>query len=228
MKFSRFFKKYLKKQWVQAVGAYLVAQYMRFIYVTSRWAFEGIELPHVYRSQKKSFIICFWHGRLFLLCAAWKKVPSPFYMLMSPHADAGINIRTARYFGVRQISGSSGKKGLQAMRAMLKTLQEGHVVGITPEGLRGPYQVVGEGLVRLAQLSQCDVFPVAFATSRYRILPSWDRFFVPFPFSQGALVCGAPISPLGESDAEKLREKITEGLIAATHRADQLCGISSV
>lgn len=227
MKFSPFLKRFLKKKWVQGVAAFLAAQYIRFVYVTSRWIVEGTQDVYDYRAQQRPLIICFWHGRLLLLCAAWNKIPAPFYMLMSAHSDASINTRVAKYFGVCQIPGSSGKRGLQAMRAMIKTLHEGHIVGMTPEGLRGPYQVVGDGLVRLAQITQCDVFPVTFSTSRYRILPSWDRFFLALPFSRGALICGKPISPREEPDPEKLKAKITEGLIMVTARADQLCGVSA-
>lgn len=223
---SSWLKRFSKMQWIKIAAGFLAAQYIRFVYKTSRWVFEGEEYFPRYWCENRPFIVCFWHGRLLLACAAWKKAPSPFHMLISSHSDGEIIARTVGHFGIRWIPGSSQKKGTQALRTLMKTLSQGHTVGVTPDGPHGPCHTVGEGVVRLAQMTKCDILPLAFSTSRYRILTSWDRFFLALPFSRGAFVCGKPISPLEEPDTEKLRTQIAQGLHAVTTRADQLCGVS--
>ncbi len=88
-----------------------------------------------------------------------------------------------------------------------------------------------EGVVDLARLSGVPVVPAAYATSRRRVLTSWDRFVVAWPFGRGVFVWGAPVTVAREADAtarEAARQAIEDGLNTVTRRADSLVGQGAI
>src|SRR5260370_22518888 len=76
---------------------------------------------------------------------------------------------------------------------MLKQLAAGACVGITPDGPRGPAMHASPGIVNVARLAGVPIVPVVFATSRRRVLNSWDRFHLAKPFGRGIFLWGEPI-----------------------------------
>jgi hypothetical protein len=89
---------------------------------------------------------------------------------------------------------------------MLKRLAEGECVGITPDGPRGPATVASGGIVNLARLAGAPIVPIACATSRRKILNSWDRFNLPLPFGRGVFVWGEPIEIASDLDAAGIEQ----------------------
>ena len=84
---------------------------------------------------------------------------------------------------------------------MLKRLEAGDCVGITPDGPRGPAMVASSGIVNLARLAGAPIVPIVFATSRRKVLNSWDRFHLALPFGRGVFVWGEPIEIAADLDA---------------------------
>ena len=83
------------------------------------------------------------------------------------------------------------------------------------------------GPVIAAELAEAVLVPVSFATSRRRIMPSWDRFLLPLPFGQGVFVVGSEIQLPGKLDAasrEAVRLRLEDALNAVTREADQRTG----
>lgn len=225
-----FLKRLLKKPGTVRFGAWCVAKYIGFVYKTSRWEKVGWENPEAYWREGKPFIVCFWHNRLLMTCFAWQG-PMAFHMLISSHSDGQIIAQTVGHYGIKTIAGSSSKGGTQALRQMLKTLKEGDVIGITPDGPRGPRFEVSEGIVSLARLSNLDILPVSFSVSRRRVLSSWDRFIFALPFTKGVLLWGKPITPQdwqGDDGAVRLGSLIQERLTHLTQMGDTLCGVEIV
>ncbi len=223
-------KALIKKPWVTTLGAFLAAAYIGFVYRTSRWRKIDWHYPEAYWREKKPFIVCFWHNRLLMTCFAWQG-PMPFHMLISAHGDGQLIAKTVGHYGIFTIPGSTSKGGTEALRAIMKTLKKGGVVGITPDGPRGPRFSVSEGTMTIAKLSGLDVLPVTFATSRRKILGSWDRFVLALPFSKGVLAWGAPIrfSDWQAPDAkEKFQALLQERLTALSDYGDTECGVEPI
>ncbi|EFH12980.1 hypothetical protein HMPREF0731_0802, partial [Pseudoroseomonas cervicalis ATCC 49957] len=61
--------------------------------------------------------------------------------------------------------------------------------------------------------------PTAAATTRHRLLPSWDRMMLPLPFGRAVLVCGPAISVPRDDPAGAL-PAIEAALNAACDTAD--------
>ena len=111
--------------------------------------------------------------------------------------------------------------------AMLRALKEGCVIGLTPDGPRGPRMRASEGLAALARLSGVPVIPVACAFRRRRILSTWDRMILPLPFTRGVLIWGDPITVPTDArgpELEKARLTLETALTALTREADLRCG----
>jgi hypothetical protein len=113
---------------------------------------------------------------------------------------------------------------------MLASLKQGHSVGITPDGPRGPAMRLSAGVVALARLSGAPIVPVAVCTGRYYVLDTWDRFHFALPFSKGAIVIGDPITIERKIDGpaqEAARRQVEAALMEVTERADQMTGTAA-
>ena len=110
---------------------------------------------------------------------------------------------------------------------MLKTLQSGQCVGITPDGPKGPRMRASSGIVNVAKLAGVPILPATFSTSRRKLLGSWDRFAVALPFSRGVFVWGDPITitrNANEAELEIARLLVEASLNAITLDADSRMG----
>jgi lysophospholipid acyltransferase (LPLAT)-like uncharacterized protein len=128
-----------------------------------------------------------------------------------------------RRFDLAIAMGSSTRGGARGVRDVLRRVAEGHDVGITPDGPRGPRRRAKAGVVALARLSGLPVVPVAFSARPAWRLRSWDRTLLPRPFGRGLYVYGEPIRvprAAGEAECEQLRRRIEAQIDAVTDRAD--------
>lgn len=215
-------KRLLRSEAARRILCWFVHLYIRLVYATSRWVVEGAEIPRALRAENRPFILAFWHGRLLMIPMAWQRL-APMHMLISGHRDGRIIADAVRYFDVDSIAGSSNQGGLGALRAMVRFLKVGDCVGITPDGPNGPAMRASSGIVATARMSQTPIIPITYATSRRRILGTWDRFHLPLPWSRGIYLWGEPISvpaELDEAGVETWRRHIEDRMIAQTARAD--------
>jgi len=203
-----------------------IALYIRFVYATSRWTIEGSAAARGFHGEKRPFILAFWHGRLLMMPMAWPRAV-PIHMLISGHRDGRIIADAVGHFGIASIAGSSSRGGLPALRAMIKTLRDGACVGITPDGPRGPAEQASQGIVAAARLAQVPIVPLAYATRRRRVMATWDRFHLAFPFTTGIHLWGEPIAVPEDADAaqmERYRQLVEDQLNALGREADRRMG----
>ena len=58
------------------------------------------------------------------------------------------------------------------------------MMGITPDGSRGPCYEAKPGVIALAKITKSPVLLLTFKFSSAFRLSSWDRFVIPFPSSK--------------------------------------------
>ena len=220
-------KRLLRRPAAQALLALLLGRYLAFALATTRWSLDGAEHLAPFLAGQPA-VFAFWHERLPLMPAAWNLVrrrsagPAPVAsVLVSRHADGRIIGALMRGFGVEVVHGSSSRGGAAGLRALLDALEAGRHVVITPDGPRGPRRVAAPGVASLAALSGAAVLPCAAATSRARVLRSWDRMVLPLPWGRGVVVCQPAIAVAREA-AEASLAPIAAALTEAVERADQL------
>ncbi len=226
---SRWGRRIVRSDRLRRLLCWVIQLYIRFVYRTNRWSIEGGEIPRGLRDAGQAFILAFWHGRLLMIPMAWQRL-APMHMLISAHRDGRIIADAVTYFGVNSIAGSTRRGGSAALRLMLKQLAAGDCVGITPDGPRGPAMQASLGIVNVARLARVPIVPVVFATSRGRVLRSWDRFHLARPFGRGVFIWGKPIEvepELDEAGLERTRVLIEHRMNEMAREADRRVGRGS-
>jgi lysophospholipid acyltransferase (LPLAT)-like uncharacterized protein len=219
-------RRFLRSDLVRRIACWVTHCYIRFVYRTNRWSVEGGEWPRRLTGEGRTFIVAFWHGRLLMMPPAWHQLTS-FHMLISAHRDGRIIAGAMTYFGIDTIAGSTSRGGSLALRAMLKRLKEGGCVGITPDGPRGPAMTVSVGAVNIARLARVPILPLTYATSRRRVLATWDRFHLALPFGRGVYLWGEPIEiakELDEAGLERARHLVETRMVEMVRDADRRFG----
>lgn len=223
-------KRVTKSTGGQRVLAWLAAQYVRFVAMTTRWQVDDAGLRRV-TDMGEPGILAFWHGRLLMMPVAWKGRPRPFHMMISEHRDGALIARTIAHLNLRTTGMDSKNGGLAALREMKRRMDDGGWVGITPDGPRGPRMRAKPGAIKLSQLAGRPIVPVSLSVSRRRLLGSWDRFLVAWPFGRGTIIFGEPIRVPRITDTEtleRLREDLEARLNDLTARADAHCGVPTI
>jgi hypothetical protein len=152
-------------------------------------------------------------------------------MLISEHADGQMIAKGMQRLGFSTITGSSRRRGVAALREMHRRLQEGAAVGITPDGPKGPRMRAKPGVIAAARAEGVSIVPVSAATTRRRVLGTWDRFCLILPFGRGLLLWGSPLAVPSEADAEAreaLRLQLEGELNRLTRAADRRMGHAPV
>jgi lysophospholipid acyltransferase (LPLAT)-like uncharacterized protein len=219
-------RRFLRNARLRRLTCWVIHCYIRFVYTTTRWTVEGSERPRRLRADGKPFILAFWHGRLLMIPMAWQRL-APMHMLISAHPDGRIIADAVTYFGVDAIAGSTSRGGSAALRTMLKRLRAGDCVGITPDGPRGPAMTASVGIINVARLAGVPIVPITYATSRRRILSTWDRFHLPYPFGRGVYLWGEPIeiaAELDEGGLERARCLVERRMVEMVGEADRRVG----
>jgi lysophospholipid acyltransferase (LPLAT)-like uncharacterized protein len=223
---SRVWRRFLRSAALRRVACWVTHYYIRFVYLSSRWSVEGGDWTRWLTRDGRTFIVAFWHGRLLMMPLAWHGL-APFHMLISAHRDGRIIAGAMTYFGIGTIDGSTSRGGSSALREIFKRLKEGGCIGITPDGPRGPAMTVSIGIVNIARLAGVPIVPVTYATSRRRVLATWDRFHLALPFARGVFLFGEPIelaAELDEGGLENARRLLQTRMVEMAREADRLVG----
>jgi len=162
-------------------------------------------------------VFAFWHARLLPLVYTHRG--RGIVVLISRHRDGELITRIIERLGFRTARGSSTRGGEEGARDMLRLARTGALIGITPDGPRGPAEQVKPGLAFLASRAGIPVLPVAAAASRSWVFRSWDRFRVPKPFARVVVSYGVPIAVPRDADAAALeawRDRLEQSIAAHT------------
>ena len=224
---KRLLRDLLRSPWVQRALGFLAAEYLRLVWLTTRFSFDP---PDVYARVEphQPLIFAFWHGQHFMTPFIKTKDSHRAKVLISRHRDGEFNAIAAERLGIGTIRGSGDhgsafhrKGGVGAFKEMVRALGENYNVALTADVPKRS-RVAGLGIIMLARESGRPIMPFAMATSRFIRLKNWDRTTINLPFGQGALVGVGTISVPTDADSEtmeNLRAELEANLNEATRRA---------
>jgi len=204
------------------VAPYLLSFVIRLLYATLRIEMLGSEVIPSFTGRGEGFVGICWHGRLLLIPFLYPGKRA--HILISAHRDGEIIARVVERFGFSLVRGSSKKGGTAALKEMVRLLRGNRDLGITPDGPKGPVEVVKPGVAQLARLTGNAVIPIAFGADRAWRINSWDRFLIPKPFSRAVFVVGEPLRYREGEELEPFRLRIETALRGVTERADGYFG----
>jgi len=165
-------------------------------------------------------LITFWHNRILGITLAFqRRYPGRerggVSVLTSPSRDGEILAQLVGAFGMGSVRGSSSRRGSQALREMVRRVQSGGDMAITPDGPRGPRYRLGPGVILLAQATGAPIVPVHAKFSRCIRMKTWDGFIIPLPFSTISVTIGERLTipgGLSDEDFERARKNLEDQL----------------
>lgn len=214
-----------KTTWKARLAGLLLSLLIRLIFYTSKK--NWIDLHHLTDrfDEGRPIILVAWHNRNILSAfgyLAHKPEEREWSPMASASKDGTIASEAMRHLGVTCVRGSSSRRGMRALREMVKLVRSGNDLGITPDGPRGPKYKVQEGVVTSAKLTGAVLVPVSYDAKRKKVLDSWDGMIVPYPFNELNYVYGEPIEvPRDAEDVESYRLRLEEALMDTVRRSEQ-------
>ncbi|MGJ8638860.1 MAG: lysophospholipid acyltransferase family protein [Opitutaceae bacterium] len=161
-----------------------------------------------------------WHNRLFLIPEFYRRYfrQRKLANIISASSDGGWLSALFEYFDVKAIRGSRYGRGAQAFRELLAANEDGYDIGVTPDGSRGPMYDMKPGAVAVAYKTGAPLILMSFNFGRAWRLKSWDRFYLPMPFTtiRVQAVSYGSASELGTEDPKVAAVMLKEQLDAIT------------
>lgn len=185
----------LKDRLAVVLGGALI----RALASTWRYRVRNVDELEKLRGSGAPFVFSIWHGQLLPLL--WHHRDQGISILVSEHKDGELIARFAESIGYGTIRGSSSRGAAGALLGLVRALEEGKEVGITPDGPRGPACSYAPGAAVAASKAGALVLPLAAHADRAWRLNSWDRFMIPRPFARVTLAYGAPVRLPGDARA---------------------------
>lgn len=224
----RLLKRVTKSGAAFAFASFVLALYLRFVFLTSRLTVVNGAVLEELRARGEPYIPAFWHGRMIFLTKVFNRF-SGASVLISNHRDGELIARVLQRMGITAIRGSAArpgkadKGGAGAFREMLRRLKiKDAIVGITPDGPRGPRMRAAPGVIRLAEKSGAPIVACTWSGTHCILFKSWDRLMLPLPFGRAIVMMSKPIRIHdGQDDAE--RERARAMLEATLNRLTQAC-----
>lgn len=163
--------------------------------------------------QPVAFVL--WHNRLFLVSEIFRRYRQrrPVYGLVSASKDGAWLAAFFSLVGIRSVRGSSSRLGREAVTALLDVLRAGNDIGVTPDGPRGPMYDFKGGAMIVARRAHSPILLLGGVYESAWQLRSWDRFYLPKPFSRVRVYC-VRCDPRGSGDRDRSMEELRTRLLA--------------
>lgn len=226
-------KSLLRSRLVQGLLGWLVATYVEFCIVTMRWRFENREPVDRAMASPDGLIALFWHGRIAqgMACRPLLR-DKPRKVMISLSRDGDFISIAASRLRIPPIRGSTGREGAggrkggaNAFREAVSFIRQGGVMILTPDGPRGPREVLPIGPAQMARMAGSPVFLMSLASEPSLTLKSWDRARIPLPFARGCVVLEGPLQlprRASEDELEAARADWQARMDAGQRRAEAM------
>lgn len=230
-------KKLLRNPAVQGFLGWVLAGYLILIRRTTRWRHEGLEKLEPMLAGDQGALGLFWHGRIPICLGMaevwWRKEKRR--CMVSPSADGefiALALEHARYPAIRISSAKKGdstkaRQAVAAFREAINWVSDGGILIVTPDGPRGPNEIIAAGSLQIAKRSGAPVFLTGLAVTPAIQLDTWDKVMIAAPFGRGATVWEGPFHVPADADdaaVERLVAEWSQIMQAATRRAEALVG----
>ena len=163
------------------------------------------------RRGKQSLVYALWHNTQVFLAYAHRTEKAS--VMVSQSKDGEYIAQIMGRMKLHAVRGSTSRGGGAALREMIRLVEEGGRVGFTPDGPKGPQQTIHGGVVEVARATGRPIIPTS-TSSGWKLVfrRSWDRFFVPLPFSRIVVAHGKPFFIAKDMPLEEAKLLVREQL----------------
>jgi lysophospholipid acyltransferase (LPLAT)-like uncharacterized protein len=130
-------------------------------------------------------VIGLWHQDLPACLAAFRG--RNIAVLISKSPDGSKFAKLSESLGYDVFRGSSSR-GQSEVRHLLRALKNGHSAGMALDGPKGPALTEKPGAKWLAEKAEVPLVKICVKYSKAFRLKSWDKTFIPLPFSRISIV----------------------------------------
>lgn len=206
----------MRLSWAGPALTRLATGILRLLATTWRYHVRGWDHVRAARAAGRPIIYVLWHSRILPLL--YHRRGEGMALLISRHRDGGYLAALSERWGYRVLRGSSQRGGEVGLLGLVRLLQGGAEVAVTPDGPRGPAEQVKPGAVAAAQHAGALLVPAGARASPAWRLRSWDRFVIPKPFASVDIVYGTPLA-VGDGKEELRRgiQAVERALHEVTH-----------
>ena len=191
--------------------AFLAKWLLLIIYKTNKWDIRGIENFEIALKNKKSVIISTWHGQL--LTSFMHLAKKRYYGLAGLNKDGELISKVGSQLGWKILRGSSSKGGSRIFVEIVKILrQPSTLIGITPDGPRGPEKIPKPGVIKAAQKTDAVIIPVSSISTKNWKFVNWHTFFLEKPFGKIYLQYGRAITFKIDDDFELCKNLLIDAM----------------
>lgn len=177
---------------------------------------EGVERLQA-ALKKGPTVVLLWHNRVLPMGSILHHYSreAQYAAVMSRSRDAdwlAAYVETYRNIRPLRVGHLARAAGL---REMIRLLEEGKMLVVTPDGPRGPRYQVKPGVWAAAKKVGASVVPFGWTSTKYWSLGTWDGFMIPKPFSRVQASFGEAImlpNDLSQEDACQQLAQALKGL----------------
>jgi lysophospholipid acyltransferase (LPLAT)-like uncharacterized protein len=206
----------MKLRWAEPIASAVGPLLVQALTATWRIRVRGTEHLRGLREARRPFVFVLWHSRILPLLFHHRH--EEVVLLISRHRDGEYLADLAERWGYRSVRGSTRRGGEVGLLGIVRALQGGAEVAITPDGPRGPAEQVQPGAVAAAQHAGVPLLPIGARPSAAWWLGSWDRMCIPKPFSGVDIVYGPPIEVApGKEGLREAMKAVRRALQEVTH-----------
>lgn len=189
--------------------------------LSATWRFEVDRVSErIIRDVSSPVVIFFWHNRLIISPEIYRRYRRGRRVcgLVSASRDGAWLAAFLRLVEIDAARGSSSRRSLSATRELLRAIERGADVAITPDGPRGPCYAFHPGAVMVALKA---AVPVVYGSARFDRawrLESWDGFYIPKPFARIRLEVERidDVSVVADGDRDDTARHMSQRLQALT------------
>lgn len=175
---------------------------IRLLGATARFQVEGWEHHEQVTNSGGLPIYVFWHERIMMTTYWWRN--RKIVVLTSQSRDGEYIARFIQRFGYGTVRGSSTRGAVGAVLEMARLMRAGCTTCFVVDGPRGPRREAKMGPALLAKRTGHPVLPVTMALKKRWLLPTWDLFQVPQPFTRAKVFVAPPIYVSADADETEL------------------------
>lgn len=204
--------------WHQLMLLSLIAWFMRAWSRTLRYHW-GEDVKAIIENPPPPSVVILWHNRLFAAPSFFRRnfLERKLSVLISASGDGAWLAAFLQKIGMHPVRGSRYNRGPQALRELISASSNGCDIGVTPDGSRGPMYDLKPGAVSVALKTGAPIILLSFNFSRAWQLKSWDRFYVPVPFSRIEVKMDNVGTDFESDDPKVVAEFLKERLDAITN-----------
>src|SRR5881409_2861688 len=201
----------MKLRWAEPIATRIGSSLVRALAATWRYRVTGDEHVRALRERRRPFVFVLWHSRILPLL--YRHRGEDVVMLISRHRDGGYLADLGARWGYRSVRGSTRRGGELGLLGIVRALEGGAEVAITPDGPRGPAERVQPGAIAAAQHAGVPIVAVGARVASAWFLGSWDRMCIPKPLSAIDIVYSRPIEiAAGKDGLRRGIDDVSRGL----------------